>query len=61
MKQKRLSSLNKIQYANIASLLIFALTLTIEVIINGFDYIRILNIANFALAWFMFVNIRKVQ
>jgi methyl-accepting chemotaxis protein len=61
LKHNRLSSLNKIQYANIASLLIFALTLTIEIIVNGFDYIRILNVANFALAWFMFVNIRKVQ
>jgi methyl-accepting chemotaxis protein len=56
-----LSSLSKIQYANIVSLLIFSLALVIEIYHYGFDLMRIINIANFALAWYMFINIRKVQ
>lgn len=56
-----LSSLSKVQYANILAILIFFITLTIEVIAHGFDYIRVLNVANFAIAWFMFINIRKAQ
>ena len=56
-----MSSLSKIQYANIISLLIFSLALVIEVYHYGFDLMRIINIANFALAWYMFINIRKVQ
>lgn len=57
----KLSSLSKIQYANIISLIIFTLALVIEVYHYGFDLMRIINIANFALAWYMFINIRKVQ
>ncbi len=56
-----LSSLSRIQYANIISLFIFTVALIIEVIHYGFDIMRIINIANFALAWYMFINIRKVQ
>ena len=56
-----LSSLNKIQYANILSLIIFVIALIIEVSLYGFDLMRIINIANFALAWYMFINIKKVQ
>jgi len=56
-----MSSLSKIQYANIISLLIFSLALVVEVYHYGFDLMRIINIANFALAWYMFINIRKVQ
>ncbi len=56
-----LSSLSKIQYANIISLGIFTIALIVEIYHNGFDLIRVINIANFALAWYMFVNIRKVQ
>ncbi|MGM0622958.1 MAG: HAMP domain-containing protein, partial [Campylobacterota bacterium] len=55
------SSLSKIQYANIISLIIFTIALIIEIYYHGFDFIRIINIANFALAWYMFINIRKVQ
>ncbi len=55
------SSLTKIQYANIISLVIFSLALGIEIYRYGFDWLRIVNIANFALAWYMFANIRKVQ
>ena len=58
---KNLSSLSKIQYANIASLVVFLVTITIDILTNGFDMIRILNISNFLLAWYMFVYIRKVQ
>ncbi len=56
-----LSSLSKIQYANIISLMIFTGALIFEVYKHGFDFIRVVNIANFALAWYMFINIRKVQ
>ena len=56
-----LSSLSKIQYANIASITLFMLALAIEIITYGFEYMRILNILNLFLAWYMFVNIRKIQ
>lgn len=56
-----LSSLSKIQYANIISLAIFTVALIFEVYKHGFDFIRVVNIANFALAWYMFINIQKVQ
>jgi len=56
-----ISSLTKIQYANMISLCIFTITLIVEVYNYGFDIMRIVNIANFALAWYMFINIRKVQ
>jgi len=56
-----LSSLSKIQYANIVSLIIFTIGLSVEIYHYGFDYVRIINIANFFLAWFMFINIRKAQ
>ncbi len=56
-----LSSLSKIQYANIISLVIFTLALITEIYHYGFDLMRLVNIANFALAWYMFINIRKVQ
>lgn len=55
------SSLSKIQYANIISLCIFTIGLGAEVYHYGFDVMRIINIANFALAWYMFINIRHVQ
>jgi len=59
---KRLSSLEKIQYANILSIVIFALSLGIEIYQYGlFDIARVLNIFNFLAAWFIFINIRKVQ
>lgn len=56
-----LSSLSKIQYANIISLVIFTVALIAEIYHYGFDVMRLVNIANFALAWYMFVNIRHVQ
>ena len=56
-----LSSLSKIQYANIISLVIFTVALIVEIYRYGFDIMGLINIANFALAWYMFINIRKVQ
>ena len=40
---------------------IFSIGLGIEMYHYGFDIMRVINIANFALAWYMFINIRKVQ
>jgi len=57
----RLSSLSKIQYANIISLFIFTVALVVEIYHYGFDIMRVVNIANFALAWYMFINIRHIQ
>lgn len=56
-----LSSLSKIQYANIISLCVFTIGLGAEIYHYGFDVMRIINLANFALAWYMFINIRNVQ
>ena len=56
-----LSSLSKIQYANIISLCVFSIGLGVEVYHYGFDIMRVINIANFALAWYMFINIRNIQ
>lgn len=56
-----LSSLSKVQYANIISIVLFVIALLIEVILYGWSWIRLLNIANFALAWFVFINIREAQ
>jgi hypothetical protein len=56
-----LSSLSKVQYANIASIALFILALLIETIMDGWSWIRLLTLANFALAWFIFINIRKTQ
>jgi|LGOV01.1.fsa_nt_gb methyl-accepting chemotaxis protein len=57
----RVSSLAKLQHANIISLSVFAIAFTLEVMSNGFHWIQVLNFINFALGWFMFINIRKVQ
>lgn len=55
------SSLSKIQHANIISLIVFTVSLIVEMYSYGFDIMRIVNIANFALALYMFINIKKVQ
>jgi len=57
----KISSLGKLQYANIISLSVFAIAFTLEVYGNGFHWIQVLNFINFGLGWFMFINIRKVQ
>ena len=56
-----LSSLSKVQYANLISLGIFALALIVEFAIDGFSWIRMFNIANFGLAWFMYINLQAAQ
>lgn len=56
-----LSSLSKVQHANIISIVLFVIALIIEIVEYGWSWIRILNIANFALAWFVFINIREAQ
>ena len=56
-----LSSLSRIQYANIASIIIFTITLGIEIFRSGFDWIRILNLLNFILAWIIFINVQSIK
>ncbi|MDD2266993.1 methyl-accepting chemotaxis protein [Sulfuricurvum sp.] len=56
-----LSSLSKVQYANLASIALFIIALILETVMDGWSWVRILNIFNFALAWFIFINIRKTQ
>jgi methyl-accepting chemotaxis protein len=56
-----LSSLSKLQYANIFSIALFLIAVVIEIFSYGFDFARLLTILNLFLAWYMFVNIRKVQ
>ncbi len=56
-----LSSLSKIQYANIVSIILFLFGLIIETIIDGWSWIRIISIANFLLAWVIFVHIRQTK
>lgn len=56
-----LSSLSKVQYANIFSIALFIFALILEIFLYGWSWIRLLNIANFALAWFVFINIREAQ
>ena len=43
------------------SLAIFTVALMAEIYHYGFDLMRLVNIVNFALAWYMFINIRNVQ
>ena len=56
-----LSSLTKAQYANIISLLIFVVTLIIEVVLYGFHFVQILGILNFVLGWVVFINVRLAK
>lgn len=58
---RELSSLTKIQIANILSLIVFAVALAVEIYKYGFELIRAINIFNFLLAWFIFVNVIKVR
>lgn len=56
-----LSSLSKVQYANIISIALFVIALLVEIFLYGWSWIKVINIANFVLAWFIFINIRKTQ
>ena len=56
-----LSSLSKIQYFNIISIVIITFTLLYEVIAMGFSWLEIFNIINYLVAWLIFVNVRKAR
>lgn len=56
-----LSSLSKIQYANIVSIILFLLGLVIETALDGWSWIRLISIANFVLAWVIFIHIRQTK
>ena len=53
-----LSSLSKVQYINIASLVTVSIILILELFHNGFQWFLLLGIFNFILGWTVFVNIR---
>jgi len=53
-----LSSLSKAQYANMASLGLFAVLLILEGIFYGFNFLLLMGLVNFAFAWVVFINIR---
>lgn len=57
----KFSSLAKLQHLNMFSIIVFSIALIVEIIIIGFDWIRLLNVINFAIAWVIFIHIRKVQ
>lgn len=56
-----LSSLSRIQYANAASIALFVIALVVETLLDGWSWTRLINFANFALAWIIFINIRQTQ
>ncbi|BCD59700.1 MULTISPECIES: methyl-accepting chemotaxis protein [unclassified Nitratiruptor] len=56
-----LSILKKIQYANILSIVLFSITVTVQIFKSGFDWIFILNIINFICAWIIFVSVLQIQ
>ena len=58
---KNLSSLSKLQYLNIVSIIVFFAALVIETVLIGFDWIRALNLINFAIAWAIFMHIREIK
>ncbi len=58
---KGVSSLTRIQAANALSILIFAIALVVELYKYGFEWIRVINLFNFLLAWFIFVNVLKTR
>lgn len=55
------SSLDKVQYANLASIVLFAIALGVELYKYGFEFIRLLNITNFLLAWVIFANVKHAK
>lgn len=60
-QKQTISSLSWVQIANIVSIVAFSISFFSEMYVNGFHWIQIINFINFQLAWFMFINIRKVQ
>ncbi len=58
---KNLSSLQKIQYANIISIALFSISLGFEVYKNGFNAIFVLNIINFLCAIVIFLSVIHIR
>ncbi len=56
-----LSSLQKIQYANIASILLFSISLGYEIYKNGVSSIFVINIFNFLCALIIFINVLNIR
>ncbi|GEM_PF-93901 len=55
------SSLNKIQYANVASIVLFFVSLISGLIFYGFNPVMLISLVNFILAWYIFVLVRKIR
>lgn len=55
------SSLDKIQIANIASIVLFFLSLISGIIFYGYNPVMIISLVNFVLAWFIFIMVRRVR
>ncbi len=56
-----LSSLQKIQFANIASIVLFAIAIGAQIYKHGFDYILVLNALNFLFAWIIFMSVLNIR
>ncbi len=57
----KLSSLQKIQYANILSIVLFSISLGYEVYKYGFNSIFVLNILNFVCALVIFISVLNIR
>lgn len=58
---KNLSSLSKAQYLNFAALGVFTISLILGIIIRGFDWLVVVSLLNFIIAWLMFIQIKEAQ
>jgi len=58
---KQLSSLQKIQYANIISIALFSISLGYDIYKHGFDPILIINILNFVCALIIFMGVINIR
>ena len=56
-----ISSLQKIQYANIASIILFAIAIGAQIYMHGFDWIFVLNALNFLFAWIIFISVLSIR
>jgi methyl-accepting chemotaxis protein len=58
---KNWSSLDKIQYANYASLALFVVAEGWDLVIEGFRWVSVLGLLNFLFAWVIFVNVLHIR
>ncbi|WP_294947825.1 methyl-accepting chemotaxis protein [Sulfurivirga sp.] len=58
---KNASSLDRVQWANYASIGIFIITESWRLIADGFDWIALLGGLNFLFAWLIFINVIRVR